>query len=72
MGMSGCRQTSFYHNAAIFIGSQMPGELHGVKRDLLAAHILRGNGLLHSECVSRSRITQGMKYIQLQMLTTSN
>ena len=50
----------------------MPGELHGVKRDLLAAHILRGNGLLHSECVSRSRITQGMKYIQLQMLTTSN
>ena len=72
MGMSGCRQTSFYHNTAIFIGSQMPGELHGVKRDLFAAHILRGNGLLHSECVSRSRITQGMKYIQLQMLTTSN
>lgn len=72
MGMSGCRQTSFYHNTAIFIGSQMPGELHGVKRDLLAAHILRGNGLLHSERVSRSRITQGMKYIQLQMLTTSN
>ena len=45
MGMSGCRQTSFYHNTAIFIGSQMPGELHGVKRDLFAAHILRGNGL---------------------------